>query len=36
MDLSAIDIAKNNNLVLKVANLFKPGAMMRVVVGEKE
>jgi len=36
MDLSAIDIAKNNNLVLKVANLFKPWAMMRVVNGEKE
>ena len=36
MDLSAIDIAKNNNLVLKVANLFKPGAIVRVVKGEKE
>lgn len=36
MDLSAIDIARNNNLVLKVANLFKPGALMRVVSGEKE
>jgi len=23
MDLSAIDIAKNNNLVIKVVNLFK-------------
>lgn len=36
MDLAAIDIAKNNNLVLKVANLFKPGAIMRVIKWEKE
>ena len=36
MDLSAIDIAKNNNLVLKVANLFKPWAIVRVVKWEKE
>jgi len=36
MDLSAIDIAKNNNLVLKVANLFKPWAILKVVLWEKE
>lgn len=36
MDLSAIDIAKNNNLVLKVANLFKPWAIISVINEEKE
>jgi len=36
MDLSAIDIAKNNNLVLKVANLFKPWAVLKAVLWEKE
>jgi len=36
MDLSAIDIAKNNNLTLKVVNLFKTWAMLRAVQWEKE
>ena len=36
MDLSAIDIAKNNNLVLKVVNLFKPNAVLRAILWEKE
>ena len=36
MDLSAIDIAKNNSLVLKVVNLFKPWAMLRAANWEKE
>ena len=36
MDLSAIDVAKNNGLVLKVVNLFKPWAVLRAISGEKE
>jgi len=36
MDLSAIDIAKNNNLVIKVVNLFKNWAVLRAVKWEKE
>jgi len=36
MDLSAIDIAKNNWLVLKVVNLFKEDAVLKAILWEKE
>jgi len=36
MDLSAIDIAKNNSLIIKVLNLFKDWALLRAINWEKE
>lgn len=36
MDLSAIDIAKNNNLKINVVNLFKEWALLKVINWQKE
>jgi len=36
MDLSAIDIAKNNSLILKVVNIYKKWSVLKAILWEKE
>lgn len=36
MDHTAITLAKEGNMVLKVVNLYKKGAMIRAINGENE
>jgi len=36
MDLAAFTLARDHNLPIRVFNMNKPGALRRVVMGEKE
>ena len=36
MDATAIVLCRDNNMPLRVFNINKPGALMRVVMGEDE